>query len=186
VGSGSGNNAHVYVKLNRTVTVAEHFKLNSGLRDYLFADAKHADNSLLRLPGTTNWKTAQGAPVQVKGMTGQLVRVENLMRKRAFRDAKVTDAEVSDSDWSFVDVSGLPRRIRAMANMPSEEAVAKYGTRHKAVWAITGELHKRGLDADRMHSLPPSRRTTMSTMGMTYTRTLTSDWLCSSKTCRMP
>jgi hypothetical protein len=153
VGSGSGNNAHVYVKLNRTVTVAEHFKLNSGLRDYLFADAKHADNSLLRLPGTTNWKTPQGAPVQVRGMTGQLVRVENLMRKRAFRDAKVTDAEVSDSDWSFVDVSGLPRRIRAMANMPSEEAVAKYGTRHKAVWAITGELHKRGLDADMIHTL---------------------------------
>lgn len=153
VGSGSGDNAHVYVQLDRALTSEEHYRLNTGLKDYLYADAKHADNSLLRLPGTTNWKTDAGSAVVIRG-TGSVRSVDYLMDKRTFQRVKASvGAAIDGGNWTLVDVEGMPRRIRAMATMDTAEAVAKYGSRHKAVWAIAGELHKRGLDADQIHTL---------------------------------
>lgn len=152
VASGSGDNAHVYVRLDRPVEHAEFIKLNTGLRDYLYADNKQADNSLLRLPGTTNWKTDAGSPVAVRGGNQKKMSPAALMKRRVFRDAKVI-AETEALDWEFIEVEGLPRRMKALVNMPVAEAEARYGSRYKAVWAITGELHKRGLGADEIHSL---------------------------------
>jgi hypothetical protein len=153
VASGSGDNAHVYVELTAPVEHAEFIKLNTGLRDYLYADAKQADNSLLRLSGTTNWKTPEGSPVRdTERGNGRKKAAANLMKLRPFRDAKVIqDAEATE--WTFTEVEGLPRRIKAKVNMPVEEAVARYHTRHEAVWAITGDLHKAGMGADEIHSL---------------------------------
>lgn len=155
VGSGSGDNAHVYVRLNRAVDVAEHYRLNSGLREYLFADAKHADNSLLRLPGSTNWKTEEGSPVEVRA-EGPEVTVDALMEKRTFRNVKVVDLHGGDGDWQKVDVSGVPSKAKRWARMPTDQAVAIYGSRHKAVWAIVGDMHRIGLDSDIIHTLMDS------------------------------
>lgn len=152
VRSGSGDNVHVYVKLDRPVEHEEFIKLNTGLRDYLLADNKQADNSLLRLPGTTNWKTTAGSPVVAGGGHDKALGVDLLKKRRAFRDAKVIqDAE--SSAWEFTEVDGLPRRIKAMVGMSSDEAESRYGSRFKAVWAVTGELHKRGMGEDEIHSL---------------------------------
>lgn len=152
VGSGSGANRHVYVELTGPVDPADFIKLNTGLRDYLYGDNKQADNSLLRLPGTTNWKTDAGSPVRMVGGTERKVTKANLLKRRAFRDAKVI-LDVDASEWEFVELEGLPRRIRAMVSMEPAEAEARFGSRFKAVWAITGELHKRGLGTDEIHSL---------------------------------
>lgn len=153
VASGSGDNAHVYVELSQPVQHEDFIKLNTGLRDYLYADNKQADNSLLRLPGTTNWKTDQGSPVRDTGKgNGRKVTKASLLKRRAFRDAKVI-ADAEATHWDFVEVEGLPRRIKAMVTMETAEAEARYGSRFKAVWAITGELHKRGLGPDEIHSL---------------------------------
>lgn len=152
VASGSGDNAHVYVQLSAPVSHEDFIKLNTGLRDYLYADNKQADNSLLRLPGTTNWKTDEGSPVKDQGGNGKPTTKANLMRRRAFRDAKVI-ADAEATEWSFVEVEGLPRRIKAMISMDVDEARARFGSRYKAVWGTTAELHKRGLTADEIHSL---------------------------------
>lgn len=153
VASGSGENVHVYVELTREVDSAEFIKLNTGLRDYLYADNKQADNSLLRLPGTTNWKTEAGSPVRVDRETGgRKVDPAALMKRRAFRDARVVE-DAESTEWDFVEVEGLPRRVKALVEMPVAEAEARYGSRYKAVWAVTGELHKRGLGSDEIHSL---------------------------------
>lgn len=152
VQSGSGDNRHVYVQLDRDLERQDHFRLNAGLRDYLYADAKHADNSLLRLPGTTNWKTEVGSPVEVYTNDGDVHTVDDLMKIRAFAKAR-KDVDVSSVAWTPAEVSELPRRIRSMCQMTSEEAIARYGNRHKAVWAVTGELHKRGLEPDQIHTL---------------------------------
>lgn len=155
VKSGSGDNVHVYVELSRDVDHTEFIKLNTGLRDYLYADNKQADNSLLRLPGTTNWKTDKGSPVvwvNEGRRMGKGRSPEALLKLRPFRDAKVI-ANAEATEWEFIEVEGLPRRIKAMVNMPVDEAEAKYGSRFKAVWAITGELHKRGMGPDEIHSL---------------------------------
>jgi hypothetical protein len=152
VASGTGDNVHVYVELNQPVEHAEFIKLNTGLRDYLYADNKQADNSLLRLPGTTNWKTDAGSPVRENSQNAKTIAPASLMKRRVFRDAKVL-AEAEALDWEFIEVEGLPRRMRSLVEMPVAEAEARYGSRYKAVWAITGELHKRGLGADEIHSL---------------------------------
>lgn len=152
--SGTGDNVHVYVRLSKAVPHDQFIKLNTGLRDFLYADNKQADNSLLRLPGTTNWKTEAGSPVRRAGgvIRTRDVTPESLLKRRAFRDAKViVDAEVSE--WEFIEVEGLPRRVKAMVSMDVPQAEARYGSRYKAVWAVTGDLHKRGLGPDEIHSL---------------------------------
>jgi hypothetical protein len=152
VSSGSNNNAHVYVELDHPVPHAEFIKLNTGLRDYLYGDNKQADNSLLRLPGTTNWKTEAGQPVAIRKGNDKTQGVASLMRKRAFRDAKVI-VDTEATEWDFVEVQGLPRRIQSKVNMPVEEARGIYGKRHAAVWAVTKDLIKYNLDPDEIHSI---------------------------------
>jgi hypothetical protein len=150
--SGTDDNVHVYVELSDPVSAADHTKLNTGLRDYLYADNKQADNSLLRLPGTTNWKTGAGSPVKLGGRSGKVTTAQSLMKLRAFRDAKViVDPEATE--WSFVEIEGLSRRLLAKTRMTAGEAKTRYKKRHQAVWAITGDLHKAGLNADEIHSL---------------------------------
>lgn len=154
VSSGTGDNVHAYVNLASDVSVAEHYRLNTGLRNLLYADAKHADNSLLRLPGTTNWKTEAGSPVAVKTHSTRVATSHSLERDyKAFRDVAVVDTASGGSSWTSVDVSDLPKRIHRLANMPTAQAVAKYEKRYRAVWAITKELFKRGLSDDQIHTL---------------------------------
>jgi len=158
--SGSGENTHVYVKLTNPVSADEFAKLNTGLRDYLLADNKQADNSFLRLPGTTNWKTAEGVVVRSTGGNNKAWSVDSLMAKRAFRDAKVTD-DAGAIDWEFVQVEGLTRRMRDRIAMTVGEALGRYSKRHKAVFAVTKDLHRWGLGSDEIHSLmhefPPAQ-----------------------------
>jgi hypothetical protein len=150
VKSGSGDNVHVYVKLDRTVDRDEFAKLNTGLRDYLYADNKQADNSFLRLPGTSNWKTGNASAVRTTHRTEIAWGPDALLKKRAFRDAKVV-VDGDGTDWKFVQVEGLAQRtVRALKRELEE---TQYSTRHSAVWAMTKELHRLGLDSDQVHSL---------------------------------
>lgn len=153
VSSGTGDNAHVYVKLSRVVSVVDHFRLNTGLRDYLYADAKHADNSLLRLPGSTNWKTKPGTPVRKIAGHNKRISPDALIKLRAFARVKAIQGDTGMVDWVKVDVSDVPRRLVRMANMSPDEGLGRYGSRHKAVWAIVGDLHRAGLDDHTIHTL---------------------------------
>lgn len=148
---GGEPNVHVYVQLNRDVDAAEFIKLNTGLRDYLYADNKQADNSFLRLPGTTNWKTPEGSAVRRSGGVVGPVQVLNLMKRRAFRDAKVP-ADVDAADWSLVDVPELPSSLRRRLKMPADEAIGRYGARNAAVHGMVRDLLKKGLSSDQIHS----------------------------------
>jgi hypothetical protein len=153
VGSGSGDNLHVYVHLSKAVTVAEHFRLNTGLRDYLYGDNKHPDNSLLRLPGMTNWKTSSGTPVRVVGGHGKRYPPTSFDRLRAFQRAARMQHSGSGVEWSPVDVAGVDRRASRASRMMPDEALGRYGARHKAVWAVTGDLVKWGCTPDEIHTL---------------------------------
>lgn len=153
VGSGTGNNVHVYVALGRAVQIGQWQQLNTGLRDYLYADNKQADNSLLRLPGMTNWKTSQGSSVRVVGGNGKARHHHQLLKLRAFADAKPGDVRSVDSGWSKVDVSAVSVRMRRLAQMGTDEARGRYGSRHKAVWAVVGDMSKTGLTSDQIHTL---------------------------------
>lgn len=151
VGSGSGDNVHVYVRLAAAVDSARHIVLNTGLRDYLWADNKHADNSLLRLPGTTNWKTRNGTKVRVVGGNGKARTVDALMALSEFQKVTTRDIGEVDDDWSHVDVT-LTGRLRRMCAMGVDEAVGRYGSRHGAVWGVASELIKAGMTPDQVHT----------------------------------
>jgi hypothetical protein len=57
VGSGSPGNGHVYVALDRPVTLAQHRQLCTALRDHLGGtDSKIVPSDLLRPPCTYNYK----------------------------------------------------------------------------------------------------------------------------------
>lgn len=146
VASGSGDNAHVYVRLTREVSGEMHERLNRGLRDYLHADNKHADNSLLRLPGSVNYKAT---PVVVgrRSGHGKAVNPDKLLALPTWRSRRDNGA------WTKEDVSALRRKHRRWVSMDSEEAVERYGSRHEAVWAVTRELMNEGLTPGQVHSL---------------------------------
>lgn len=156
VRSGSNDNVHVYVRVDESISVQDHLRLNTGLRDYLYADNKQADNSLLRLAGTTNWKTPEGNSVFPEAMKGGVVPLTELRVLRAFSRVPamaMAGEGQGGAQWSVVDVSFLPRRVRSFATMSVDQARSRYRTRHRAVLAITRELFKRGLDGDMIHTL---------------------------------
>lgn len=154
--SGSGSNVHVYVKLRAQVSAEQFHRLNTGLRDYFFADNKQADSSLLRVPGTVNWKTPLGTPVGVQGGHGKSVAASSLLAIKTFSnvDAKQSANQLS-VDWTPTPVPShrVPRRLQLMLKMTSDEAKGRFGARYQAVWAITGDLHKAGFGTDEIHTL---------------------------------
>lgn len=147
--SAAGVNVHVYVRLTREVDVEHHYRLNTGLRDYLLADNKQADNSFLRLPGTTNWKTRKGRPVEVRGGHGKSFRPEAFNKIRAFQNAAKVAAS-GDTAWTRVTV---PVKARRILRIDTDEARARYGTRHEAVWAVIGDMMRWGFTDDQIHTV---------------------------------
>lgn len=91
VRSGTGDNCHVYVNLSEAVSAEEHEYLNTLLRDLLSADNKQADNSLLRIAGTWNYKGVASAKKGESGKRG-VECLEN--RKGGGRRGKALGADV--------------------------------------------------------------------------------------------
>lgn len=153
VRSGTGNNYHVYVQLTEAVSLQDHYRLNQGLRDLLEADAKHPDNSLLRLPGTYNRK---GRPVEVvwKRTESRLWVPDDLVNGfPAIRDTRVVhETVVGDGTYDQVSLEGVPAYARRVGKMESDEAIDRFGSRHGAVYQVTMKLIKMGLSRDQIHT----------------------------------
>lgn len=154
VKSGTGNNVHVYVKLARVAQLDVWRRLNTGLRQWLHADAKHTDNALLRLPGTINHKPNGGAVTWVEG-SGDVTHAGKLLAREPWKSVVIgPDVAHNDGTYDTVDVSALlVGRVKAMVTMPVDEAVGRYGSRHGAVYQVTTWLSKKGMTADQIHTL---------------------------------
>jgi len=155
VASGTGDNRHVYVRLTEAVSVEDHYRLNTGLRDYLSADNKQSDETLLRLPGTINHKPGAGrARVRVVGGHRRRVSPDTLRAHQTWQAARTAGVVRGGADdWEPVDVSGVPLRLRRLARMSPDEPIGRYGSRHKATCGVVRELTQRRLTADQIHTL---------------------------------
>ncbi|HEY1972607.1 MAG TPA: hypothetical protein VGH89_31970 [Pseudonocardia sp.] len=104
VNSGQPGHRHVYVPLNRSVSIAEHRVLNKALAAYLGCDTKWSDDALLRLPGTLNFKPTVPATGQCPGAA----RPVSLYKARAsvWKVEKV--AEILGVDLSSIAQNGAP------------------------------------------------------------------------------
>lgn len=152
VWSGSGQNCHVYVKLDRVVHLDVWRRLNLGLKQALMADTKHTDNALLRIPGTQNYKPG-GKAVRMESGRGVIRVPARLLKAKPWRDVVVTDEPASDGTWERVELPTIPGGVRARVNMEVDEGVGRYGTRHAAVYQVTAWLSKRGYTSDQIHTL---------------------------------
>lgn len=153
-GKGGRKNVHVYVKLTETLPVEQFNFDNTWLRDYLYADNKQADNSLLRIPGSKNWKTTKGTGV-ILTTTGHWNQVSpsSYRGTQSYKDTKVIDIARGDADWKVADTKAVKSKHKRMARMSEDEAEGRYGSRHKAVWAVTGDLYHAGYEDDVIHTL---------------------------------
>jgi hypothetical protein len=154
VASGSGDNVHVYVKLDRPSTLGVWKHLNAGLRQYLCADAKHTDNALLRIPGTINHKP-NGGSVTMGEVGTRTVNGATLMKHADWQGITLTDDRgVNDGTYDTVDVTSLFKgEIKRRVIMDVDEAIGRYGTRHGAVFQVASWLSKKGLTSDQIHTL---------------------------------
>jgi len=152
VWSGSGENCHVYVRLDRVVHIDVWRRLNLGLRQALMADAKHTDNALLRIPGTQNYKPGGKAVVMEEGRG--VVRVPaRLLKAKPWRDVVVTETGANDGTWEKVELPPIPGGVKARVSMDVDEGVGRYGNRHQAVYQVAAWLSKRGYTSDEIHTL---------------------------------
>ncbi|MFJ6198854.1 AAA family ATPase [Micromonospora sp. NPDC092111] len=140
-------NVHVYVKLPGVVSLDEHYQLNTGLKEHLYADAKQSDAAYLRLPGTFNHKTSDPVPVVMVRGTGEAVSSDDLERLRTHA-VRRSSAPV---EWEQVDVSRVPKRWKRLAH--TEPGCHPVADRSAALWAIIGDLIKAGLTKDEIHTL---------------------------------
>lgn len=140
-------NAHVYVKLPGVVSVDEHYKLNTGLKEHLYADAKQSDAAYLRLPGTFNHKGPEPVPVVMVRGTGQAVSSDDLSRFQTHA-VRRSSAPIK---WGRADVSHVPNRWKRLAH--TRPGCHPLSNRSEAVWAIIGDLIQAGLTEDEIHTL---------------------------------
>lgn len=155
VSSGSGDNIHLYVKLAQTATLDVWRRLNAGLRAYLYADAKHTDNALLRLPGTINHKPSGGGVTLGPIADDGDVAASWMLAKEEWQNVVITDERgVNDGAYDTVDVSPFMKgEVKRRVNMPLDEAIGRYGTRHGAVYQVASWLSKKAFTSDQIHSL---------------------------------
>ena len=154
-------NVHLYVPLRTPLGDPRALRAaNKALAEWLCGDSKFADNSLLRLPGTKSYKAgsspASYANTQRRVHPGWvLIDLVALPRFPAKLDDLHSPAPVLSvaSEWT---TTPLPSHAKArMARrMSTEEGLYRFGSRHKAVWAMTSDLYKVAhLTSDEIHTV---------------------------------
>lgn len=145
------SNVHAYFKLSDEITADEHYALNTGLKEHLYADAKQSDASYLRLPGTFNRKGSD--PVPVVMVRGTARAVSGGVLKTLKTDAVRRDR--SSVGWERVPVLTRGRLARIARSRPGEckYAPTDSSDRSEAVWAMIGDLIKSGATKDEIHTL---------------------------------
>jgi len=73
VDSGQPGHRHAYVPLTKPIGLGAHARLNKALADRLGGDAKWSDESLLRLPGSLNFKPATPRNGEPAGEAAQVL-----------------------------------------------------------------------------------------------------------------
>jgi hypothetical protein len=155
VRSGQPGHQHLYVLLSRAVSLVEHAALGKALAAKLGGDAKWSDESLLRLPGTLNWKPAvlgdgEPAAVAVESFGGRVWSPEELAALLG------VDLAAAEQAWQrqalgavgtvAVDRSALPISVLTALDAPTEDRSAAH---HRLVAAA----YDAGLSRDETHAL---------------------------------
>lgn len=171
--SGTEGHRHVYLPLAKPVTPTTHEALCRALRaainkDRKIADDKIAENDLLRLPGTLNWKTTNPNWVWLKSAgrqsrpaqwyADQLSSMTSIpfdqfiaeARDSATRSTSPTDTPDVPEDHPAPSIRSLPRPVRD-AFRSTEHRTA--GERSAALYHLVAMCKENGVSRADTHAL---------------------------------
>lgn len=146
VNSGSAGHVHVYVELDRSISVSQYEQLGEALVTYLDADrSKIRDNDLLRIPGTNNHKPApKGGPVSIdrpyeKARAWSPERLAQILPVKAIEEkaAAITSGAIKPEG---IDI--LPGNVARSLDMLT-------GNRSDDTYAVVCECAKAGLTLEQ-------------------------------------
>jgi hypothetical protein len=157
--SGSDGHRHVYLPLDKPVTPLLHKALCLALKEALGAtDSKIAENDLLRLPGTINWKRTEPKRVFLKSRA---------RRKRSASFWKDMLCSMASTRWEvFADQARAttPKDLGAInenTKRPKLKGEAlkcfRYsptndGQRHDAIYKLVRTMKEQGYTRDETHA----------------------------------
>jgi hypothetical protein len=158
--SGSDGHRHVYVPLNKGVSARSHQALCRALRATLNGDDKIAENDLLRLPGTLNWKTINPRQVWLKSAgrgAQEPDKLRDMLANMTNRDFSEFEGEVTDDQSDSTDVS-LDHVAPKLSKLPVEVKKAfQYqpdpGKRNNAIFLLIATCKEQGLSREDTHAL---------------------------------
>jgi hypothetical protein len=164
VASGSPGHRHLHILLRSPVDLGTWNRLQRALRDRLGGDDKIADNDLLRLPGTYNWKptvpaaghaAGDKAPVTVEKAGGRVWEADQLAAILG------VDLSVPEQTTRNVTVTAepaprpLPRRVRWALDHP--DVTDRSAAHHRLVCACSDAGLTVGQTLTVVSTYPPSR-----------------------------
>jgi RecA-family ATPase len=164
--SGSEGHRHVYIPLDRAVKAVDHKALCLSLKDAIKAkDSKIAENDLLRLPGTLNWKSLEPKQVFLKSIgrkpkdPKELIRLLNMMHGNPWSHYK--EYAEATTPKQLEDVRDVPRpkltgdSLKAYRYSPDSD-----GQRHDAIYKLVKTMKEQGYTRDQthatLHTYPPA------------------------------
>lgn len=158
--SGTEGHRHIYIPLEKPVTATTHQALCRALRDALNADSKIAENDLLRLPGTLNWKTTQPKTVFLKSAGRNPREAKTLIRLLTDMTGKSWDDYKKDVVSQSTDVDDVPedRKAPILKTLPRLVREAfRYtpdpGARNQAIFKLIATCKEEGVSREDTHAL---------------------------------
>lgn len=164
--SGSDGHRHVYLPLDKPVTAVLHKALCLALKDALGAkDSKIAENDLLRLPGSLNWKRSEPKRVFLKSRArrprpaSHWKRILCLMTNKSWDTYADEARATTPKDLGAINPTKRPKlkgaSLKAFRYNPTND-----GQRHDAIYKLVRTMKEDGYTRDQthatLHEYPPA------------------------------
>lgn len=159
--SGSEGHRHVYIPLRKPVNNVDHKALCRLLKDVIGAkDSKIAENDLLRLPGTLNWKKREATKVVIKRHHRAPRRTNGDLRDTmmdmvgpskswdGYRNKALASEPAQLGDVVDVPVPRLKKESKkCFAYQPTTDGTKRY----EAIYKLITTMHEEGYSRDQIH-----------------------------------
>lgn len=157
--SGSDGHRHVYLPLDKPVTALLHKALCLALKDALGAkDSKIAENDLLRLPGTLNWKRTEPKRVFLKSRARRPRPASHWKRILCMMTNKPWDKYADEArattpkDLGSINESTPRPKLKGQSLKCYRYNPTNDGQRHDAIYKLVRTMKEEGYNRDQTHA----------------------------------
>lgn len=158
--SGTEGHRHVYLPLEKPVSPEVHQALCRALKDTVGGDSKIAENDLLRLPGTLNWKTPAPKQVVIKSAgrgakpASYYVRQLTSMNNKDWESYKQAASESLAPTEDVPDEHPAPKRSQLSLEVRKAfDYQPQPGKRNNAIFQLIACCKESGMSRADTHAL---------------------------------